>query len=256
MSKRRRKDKKAREAALKEKNPFSLWFLFAIPSNFLLGCACIIALIGLQEFAVLRSQTLTCFGTGVLGSLIIIGTTKMHKLRTFIHELKHAFVVVFTGNKVKDFHFDTHTGHVSFTMCSTKVHFAPLITLAPYFFPMFSLPLLIICILCDQLYIYPLSFALGFALAADISMGFTELHPHQSDLHRVPGGFIFALLYLSGFHLLWTAFVLIWVFAGRNGYVYTGYLMLEFVELLAQRLEPMLALYLDQRCLEEAGTKV
>jgi hypothetical protein len=241
MSKRNRKKNKVSKASLTKKNPFSIWFLFAIPSNFLLGCALIIALIGLQELAYIRSQTLTCFGTGVLGGLIIIGTSQMHKARTFIHELKHAFVVMLTGNRVRDFHFDTHTGHVSFTMCSTKLHFAPLITLAPYFFPMFSLPLLIVCILCDQFYLYPLSFALGFALASDISLGFTELHPHQSDLHRVPGGFIFALLYLSGFHLMWTSFVLVWVFAGRNGYIYTGYLMLEFVELLAQRITPMLS---------------
>ena len=135
----------------------------------------------------------------------------MPKFRTFIHELKHFILVVLSGNKVKDFHFDTHTGHVEFAMYSNKVHFGPFIAMAPYFLPLFSLPTLIACFVFEEWNKPMLCILLGITLAADISMAYKEIHPHQTDFKKIFGGFLICALYLAGFHLMWTSLCLLWV---------------------------------------------
>ena len=235
MKRKRKKHSKIAKDKRPLKRSFSLAFLLAIPGNFILAGILIITFFSLFENSIIEKENWAIFATGLIGSLVVIGTTKMPTFRTFIHELKHALLVVFTGNKVKNFHVDTHTGHVEFQMCSTKVHFAPIIALAPYFLPIFSFPILAVCIFLEPLYGPILCLVLGLALAADISLGISEIHSHQTDLKKVMGGFLGSALYLSGVHLMWFAACIIWVQGGRAGYLFAGNVTWEFALRLAER---------------------
>ena len=229
-----KKTKKASRAKKeKHKRHFSIAFFIAIPGNFVLGCVCLISFISLFDYYIFDERIWALFATGFIGSLAVVGTSKIPKTRVFVHELKHAVVVLLTGNRLKNFVVDKHTGHVEFEMYSDKVHFASIIALAPYFFPLFSLPMLIACLILENGYNLFLSLGLGLALATDISMAYVDLHPHQTDLKKVSGGFFAGLLYLAGMHFLWTTVCLLWVVAGRNAYLFTGSLFFEFMKAVA-----------------------
>ena len=214
--------------------PFSIAFLIAIPGNFILGGVvflCFAQLLLQYRFG--RSEIWALFASGFISSMVLVGTAKMSRFRVLVHEIKHAVVVVLTGNSLKSIQVKENTGHVKFGIYEHKLHFAPIISLAPYFFPLFSLPVLIVCIALDTNYIQLLSILLGASLATDISMAYTDLHPHQSDLQKVTGGPFFALLYLASAHFLWTSLCLLWLLAGRAAYVYCGYILAEKLQILA-----------------------
>ena len=229
----KKRNRKSRKKPKKHKRHFSLAFLIAIPGNFVLACLCLIAFISLFQYTLIDEKTWAVFATGVIGALAIVGGAKMSRFRVFIHELKHALVVILTGNSLKNFVVGKETGHVNFEMYEDKVHFAPIIALAPYFFPLFSLPVLILCIFLENSHNLILSFFLGASFATDLSMAYTDLHPHQSDLQKIPGGVFAGLLYLAGAHFLWLMITLLWVTAGRDSYIYMGYVVAEIATQIA-----------------------
>ncbi|MCB0323080.1 MAG: M50 family metallopeptidase [Bdellovibrionales bacterium] len=220
---------------------FSIAFLLAIPGNFVIAAVLLFSFLSLAQKYPLATERWTVFATGLFGGFVIVGTTKMPTMRVFIHELRHAVVVLLTGNRLKNFHVDTHSGHVTFQMASDRVHFAPFITLAPYCFPLFSLPTLLLCVTLEEFYPLLLTLLLGLVLATDLETAFEELHPHQTDLKQVMGGFFASALYIAGAHLAWIGTCLVWVVGGRSAYLYSGYVMLELVKSIAQRYAPYLA---------------
>ncbi len=233
----RKRTRKARPGKKqKHKRHFSIAFFIAIPGNFILGCVCLVSFIFLLDYYIFDEKVWALFATGFIGAIAIVGTSKIPKTRVFIHELKHAIVVVLTGNSLKNFVVKTNTGHVEFEMYRNKVHFASIIALAPYFFPLFSFPMLAACLIFEGSYNLLLALALGLTLATDISMAYTDLHPHQTDLQKVTGGFFAGLLYLAGTHFMWTMICLLWVVAGRNAYIYTGSIAIEIMKVIAARI--------------------
>lgn len=227
---RKARDFKARsfkERTRKSKTPgrrhFSIAFLIAIPGNFILGTIGLLSLYTLLSRLGANSERWVVFATGFAAGLTIVGGTKMSTFRVFIHELKHAIMVTCTGNSIKHFKVGSETGHVEFEMYADKLHFAPIIALAPYFFPLFSLPVLAAAVVLEG-YADPIFvLALGFFLAADLSFAYTDLHPHQTDLQHVTGGTWMALLYLAATHFLWWMICLLWVAGGRSAFIYAGY---------------------------------
>ena len=225
--------KRAKE---KHKRPFSIAFIIAIPGNFILASIALISFVSLMQNYILDEEIWAIFLTSFIGAVAIVGSSKIQTFRTFIHELKHAVVVIFTGNNLKNFVVEKETGHVEFEMYKDKLRFAPIIALAPYFFPLFSLPALIVCLVMENNSDLLLAALLGITLAVDISMAYTDLHPHQSDLKKVTGGFFASLLYLASAHFLWIMICLLWVVGGRNAFVYTGYVIMQFAKILAAKI--------------------
>lgn len=141
--------------------------------------------------------------------------------------MKHAVVVLLTGNKLKKIVAESGEGYVEYQMYKEHVHFAPLIALAPYFFPILSFPGFICVALYDANYPVQGSLALGFLLGADICFGIGEIHPHQSDFKQVVGGALFSRLYLMGFYILWPCLITLWVKSGLDGINKGAILILE-----------------------------
>lgn len=234
MQRPKRNARKGRERAASR--PFSIAFLIAIPGNFALAAFGVISFVHLCHYSFGRSDVWALFLSGFVSALTIVATMSLAHFRVLIHEVKHAIVIVLTGNSLKNLVVKKGTGHVEFEMYENKLHFAPIISLAPYFLPLFSLPMLLVCIALEGAYTPVLALALGACLAADISFAYTDLHPHQSDLQKVPGGAFIALLYLASVHFLWTVLCLLWVLAGRSAFVYCGYILIGLLRTLAQQI--------------------
>lgn len=224
----------------KIKKHFSFTFLLAIPGNFLIGALCLTTFLTLFQEYIFEKQIWASFAAGLIGSAMVVGTSDMPRLRTLIHELRHAVVVVLTGNLLKSIEVKKHSGHVNYEMYEDTLHFAPIIALAPYFFPLFSLPALAACLVFEDYDKTLLAFLLGVTLAADLVTAYGELHPHQSDLKKIVGGFFSSGLYLAGAHFMWCSVCLIWIQGGRNAYLYVGNVFLELIALLAPFVQELL----------------
>ncbi len=140
----------------------------------------------------------------------------MSKIRTIIHEMKHAIVVILTGNKLNKIVANSEDGFVEYQMYENRLHFAPIISLAPYFLPFFSFPILIGAMLVEDQSLVLAALFLGGGLAGDICLGVGEVSPAQSDFKSILGGFWLSKFYLVGFYLFWPTFVFLWVNAGTG----------------------------------------
>ena len=211
------------------KKSWSLAFYLSIPCTFFLTLSIALSLKKRLDLSSLSTDSWITFAYSAAGSAALLMVFKVPTLKTFMHELKHAVVVVLTGNKLNEFKVYRDIGHVSYSMFHNKRQFAPFILLAPYFFPLLSLPALI-AVICLEGYVgtHILSPILGACLAADLVSAWEELHPHQSDLKRIFGGRLFVLVFLLGANLLWISLCLIWPAGGRELYVASGYELLEF----------------------------
>lgn len=198
----------------------SLWsvaFLLATLGNFFLFSVTVMLFITSPLRSDFHRESSISFFSGFLFVFIILITTKMRKIRTIVHEMKHAVVVLLTGNKLNKIIANKDDGFVEYQMYEDRLHFAPIISLAPYFFPFFSLPILIASILVEGKSLVIAALILGMSLSADICMGIAEIHPEQSDFKSILGGFWLSKLYLVGFYLFWPLFVFLWVRTGNLG---------------------------------------
>jgi len=195
-----KKDKKKQ----KPKKRFSFAFLLSIFSNFILTAVFLLTIIHYETKYNIDIQEWYIFGIGILGALGLIVSSKISKFRVFIHELKHSILVGLSGNVLKDFVVKKNTGHVEYQMYQDKAHYAPLISLAPYFFPLFSLPAFILVLFIREPYPIQSIMLLGFTLGADLTFSISEIHSHQTDFQVIVGGFLVSALYLVGFYMMWS----------------------------------------------------
>jgi hypothetical protein len=198
-----------------------LMFLITIVCVFFIAIVTTLSNLLIFSESLFNSQRLVGSFLGFVFGLILIPGPNLLKFRTFIHELKHAIVVVLTGNKLKDFKVESGTGHVTFDLYENKISFAPAITLAPYYFPLFSCPLLCLAIFIGDSRPMLLPVMLGFALAIDIITGIEEVHPNQSDLQRIIGGFFIAVSFIVGVLFAWINICLLWILSEKSGFIYS-----------------------------------
>jgi len=205
-------------------------FLLAIPSIFILGLYGLVIVISLFNLHGFNTFVWARFGSGVIVTVIFTSVIKMPHFRTFIHEIKHGAVVLLTGNSVRNIRVKKHTGQIDYAMRYDKLHFGPIIGLAPYFFPLLSLPVFIVALFYQDSYLTYLLITLGATLAFDTATGIYEIHPHQTDIKRTFGGFPIAGSFIAGCHLTWINACLIWAIGGREGYLLAWSTLLKFTE--------------------------
>lgn len=200
-------------------------FLFAVPSVFILATLALIILLVLFKQHPFDRHLWVSFCAAFFVALILVTRSSIQRLRTLVHELKHALLVVVTGNSVDSIEVGSGTGRVRYRMRSDKAHFGPIITLAPYFFPLLSLPVFLCALYFEGPYRLSFVIGLGVTLAFDYATNVYELHPNQTDLKAIYGGFLVAGSFLAGANLLWGLVCLIWVTAGRAGYITGWYIV-------------------------------
>lgn len=153
-----------------------------------------------------------------LAGAVVCSSLQVQRLRTLIHEFKHAALVVLTGNKITEISIGKGEGHVTYEAYEGTTHLEPFVVLAPYFFPFFSFPIFVAAMIFEGYGKTPFLYALGFFFAVDLFTAFKEMHGLQSDLKRVYGGFLATRSFIFGFHLLWSSLVFLWIVGGRAGY--------------------------------------
>lgn len=167
--------------------PAALFSLFALPAA-VLG-------LGAQIFSAFSQSMIWCW-VGFAGYFVLWHTIFKRKmwgswLPTFEHELAHAIFAWLTLHRVTDFHASwSKGGHIRYV--GGKGNW--LITIAPYFFPLFSLLVLGLYIFFPQLfggYFQPI---MGFVLGFQVCSTWGEIHREQVDLQQVGWPFVFCFL--------------------------------------------------------------
>jgi hypothetical protein len=127
------------------------------------------------------------------------------------HELTHAFFTMLFGGKVKSFHASDRGGRVTIT----KSNF--IITLAPYFFPLYTFAALVmywLAAIADvRMAAGWLVFASGTTYSFHLILTFFFLQTDQNDIKEHGAIFSYPLIYL--FNILFAA-LLIWLLLAEN----------------------------------------
>lgn len=128
------------------------------------------------------------------------------------HELTHAFFAMLFGGSVKSFHATERGGHVTIS----KSNF--IITLAPYFFPLYTFIALILYWIAQAvdargMITDALIFLSGAAFAFHLILTFVFLQTDQADIREQGGMFSYPLIYL--FNTVFAAFIL-YIYLAEN----------------------------------------
>ena len=197
-----------------------LMFLLSIPFLFFLGGCLLLSWISIFLTAGTKDGQLGIFLFALIGTQVIFSSMPQGRVRIFIHELKHALFIAVVGDKIKNFSVGKDGGYVEYNVDKKDLGYTPLIALAPYYFPLLSLPALILCIVFSDMYQARLSLLLGVALAFDLNMGIGEIHSGQQDFKKVIGGFLVAGSYIAGWIFFWINVCLLWIIGDNNGFIF------------------------------------
>jgi len=120
---------------------------------------------------------------------------KPMKTYVFGHELSHAIAGILSGAKIKKFYVGRESGRIVLTKDNI------LITLAPYFFPVYTFVIIIIYIFLGwfinikQFYGYFL-FLTGFSIAFHVALTIYILSAEQSDLKIYGAFFSYVIIFI------------------------------------------------------------
>lgn len=165
------------------------------------------------------------FAVGVGCSILFAGSRGMAGLRTVFHEVRHAVVVILTANKFKRLKFYSkkereQEGAVArcFYSCRSaawKRLTDPLIAVAPYSFPLFTLPTLLIVYFVPFKNFEATLFAVGLAAGIDVSTAirdfFNTNNISKGDFSSFKLGFFFGLPFCVGSNVVLIELVGIWL---------------------------------------------
>jgi hypothetical protein len=175
-----------------EKKVGGLTFLISIPALFVLNCVVLNNLFSVVELA--EGDSAYWLLGGVSLGLIIAPAFSKGRVYVFIHEVKHAILASLAGNKWKGMKVGSQNGSFEYVFYKHTAHLNAFIFLAPYWFPIISIPVWLLCLTnWDP---QGLKLALGAALGADVYMGLKDMGPHQTDLSRIRGGVLVAKSYI------------------------------------------------------------
>lgn len=147
--------------------------------------------------------------------------TRLTRLRTMIHEFKHAVMVMFTGGKVDKIEVgDDGGGSIEYSHYDEGARYQSIIALAPYYFPLLSFPVMLACLVSTpDMHAYYAA-ALGAAFATDIISGVADIGPHQTDIENIFGRFYLAGFFIAAADLAWFSVLAVWVSGGTKGFLF------------------------------------
>ncbi|MCB0358806.1 MAG: hypothetical protein KDD44_04200 [Bdellovibrionales bacterium] len=211
---------------------WSLAFYLSIPILAAFSGLLLISLVSLLRLGVADSDKWLLFTWGLVLSASVLGTSSITTIRTLIHELRHAAVVILTGNELRELKVYRDIGHVLYYIRHSRRRLAPYIILAPYFFPLLSLPALIAACILEHDYPILMSAILGTTLGSDLLIAIADLHPWQSDLRRIFGGTVPTMSFISLANICWVLICLLWITSGTNAFLFTAYRLLALLQAL------------------------
>ncbi len=150
------------------------------------------------------------FCGGLIGAAVASLTITGHT-HVLLHELKHALVSNLVGNKWKGMKVKKDTGHFQYSYTKATSEYNAFISLAPYFLPLFTLPLLILSLAVWWKNHQIVVLITGIGYGIDLILNTRDLSPIQTDLTEITGGFSVAILYVLGMNLTISTILIAWV---------------------------------------------
>lgn len=114
-------------------------------------------------------------------------------IKTFTHELTHVVAALLTFRKVHSFHAEEKTGKIT-SSGNDKVRF--MVSLAPYCFPIYTFPLLMLRCLVTSTSLLPIiDVLIGFTAGLHIVCFKEQTGDFQSDITNFPRGFSYTYIF-------------------------------------------------------------
>lgn len=156
-----------------------LFFILIIP--LLYAFIAQTALFVFEHFTALWSNWFIYGALGYAALYAVVLWAKLGFLETFEHEAAHMIVGYLFFHSIKHFRADWRNwGYVEFDRVPNTI-----VILAPYFFPVFTVPFLLIKPFMTVTTHHFINFFLGLTLAFHLIPVFREFSPRQSDIYRV-----------------------------------------------------------------------
>lgn len=143
---------------------------------------------------------------GFLSWLFIRGHTSV-----LIHEFKHAIISNLVGNKWKGMKIERDSGHFTYAHTKRAAEYNAFISLAPYWLPLFTLPMIAV-----SLTLFPHNhslacFLIGLAYGGDCLLNFRDISPIQTDLTEIRGGYFVACFFVLVMNLALGSMLIAWI---------------------------------------------
>lgn len=142
-----------------------------------------------------RIGTLGAEGAAFLAGLLVCAIIyfmghRLPFLQVFGHEMTHALWSLIFRGRVRSFYASKYGGQVKVT----KSNF--LVSLAPYFFPLYTIAVVILSFFIDKRYQLAVFFLIGFTLAHHILSTIDSLKIRQSDITKTGLLFSMSLIFI------------------------------------------------------------
>lgn len=141
---------------------------------------------------------------------------------TLLHEMKHALVSTFLGNKWKGMTVEGESGEFAYQYYKETAAYNAFISLAPYWLPVFAaLALGIGSIFLHQHHTW-LCLVVGLAWGSDLYLAIKDIGPHQSDLQNIRGGYSIGWLYALVMNIAVASILTTWAMLNWKGFAQVG----------------------------------
>lgn len=165
------------------------------------------------------------FSVGVILGLWFASMFIKGHLSVSIHELKHYILSQLVGNKFKGMRVRKHSGHVVYHYTPQTEKYNALIALAPYWFPLFTLPALLIALSISLELTKMVLMIVGFGYGVDLLLNIRDISPIQTDLTNINGGYNVGLAFVIAMNATLCTMLIAWVSLGTLGLkmLFTGH---------------------------------
>lgn len=216
MARARRRTRSNGKETSKKKNTTG-----GIPFFLTLGCLLLLAFLNLQTLPLLwdsAAASNSIYGIAGLSIGLWVGYVFMHgRLNIFVHEFKHAVISGLAGNKATGLHIQRDSGLFTYQYSNANARYNALIALAPYSLPLFTVPAAILGWLFFSENHHEFAVAIGIGFGCDLYMNFREVHPRQTDITGITGGYKVGLLFIAAMNIVLLSYYLAWMFQGVFG---------------------------------------
>lgn len=202
----------------KHRRVISFGFLLSIPICFLLFGVFSLAIVARVSTVGLDHVAVGWFALGFLIATVVFQLRSFRIAQTFVHEMKHAALVILSGGKVHKVRVNRDTGVVQYELPHESSRYEPMILMAPYCAPVLTLPAYIFACVSYPSYVVASTLLLGLAAGCDLSQSWQDLHEHQTDLKKIRGGPFVTIPFIAAVNLFWFSTLALWIVAKNEGF--------------------------------------
>lgn len=168
---------------------------------------------------------------GYFFSLLILP----EQIHVFMHETKHALVSGLVGNTWKGMNVGNHSGHFEYSYSKQTAHYNAMISLAPYFVPLISIPALLLAVAAFRPEHRWMLAVISVGAGIDLYSNIRDIDPRQPDFISIKGGYRVAVAYVTFANAFLLSLLIAWGLLGGDGMRVLAFFFFDFVSRLSGR---------------------